>query len=397
MKSIFFVLVAFLFIIGMAEATSISLGATWQLSSNSTRPGGYSTLYLTITNTGTDITGVTITPTAGPNLKIISGSSADLGDMPAVSSQQATITVKADEKAPSTVSYVFVEITYYYSSSQYKKQIYVPINIRRDAILQIENVNFNNSLQPGNNVLLSFDLTNQGLGDAKDITVSILQSDDFIVSDSSGEFFIDSLANSESKKMIFPLTVSPDALVGTTTVPVKISYYDETRTNIYTETKSIGTSITGTYGFVVTTDSQDVIAPDTSGFITIKMANSGSEEALHLTMKVVQTNSIEITPKTVYIGNLKSDDYDSEKLSMDVGSVSAGSYPVALQLSYEDIFGKSYSEIYTINARVSSKEEYQLTHEVATPTGVIIIVFVVIAIILFFAYRKGYLRFPKKK
>jgi hypothetical protein len=388
MRNLFFVAVSFLLVIGLAEAASISLGVSWQISSNSTMPGGYSTIYLTVANTGTDVTGIVITPAAGPYLKIVSGSSVELGDMPAATTQQASVSVKADENAPSTVSYVFVEVTYYYSSSQYKKQLYVPVSIKRDPILQIENVNFSGSLEPGNKVLLSFDLVNQGLGDAKDIIASVSQSSNFIVSDSSGELFIDDLNKSESRKLSFSLTISPDASIGTTTIPLLLSYYDETRTDSYSETKSIGTSITGTYRFVVTAESQDVLAPETNGSITVKMANSGNEEALHLTINVLPPEGIDVNPRTIYVGNLKSDDYDSEKLSVDVGSTSTGSYPVGIQLTYEDLFGKSYNETYMVNAKVSSKEEYLSSHQASAPSDLVIVIVIIVAAAAFFAYRK---------
>ena len=98
MKRILFVSIVFLLLIGMAGATSISLNVAWQLSSNSTKPGGYTTIYLTITNTGTDVQGIEINPTPGPYLSIVSGNKIELGDLPATQSQQAAITVKVDEK-----------------------------------------------------------------------------------------------------------------------------------------------------------------------------------------------------------------------------------------------------------------------------------------------------------
>lgn len=189
MKRMLFVLIAFLLIAGLVEATSISLNVAWQLSSNSTKPGGYNTIYLTVTNTGTDVQSIVITPTAGPSLSIVSGNKIELGDLPATLSQQAAITVKADESSNSTTSYVYVETVYYYSNSQYKKDFYIPITIKGDPKLQIENVNFDGNLQPGNTVLLNFDLVNEGQGGAKDITVSLSQNSNFISSGSSGEFF----------------------------------------------------------------------------------------------------------------------------------------------------------------------------------------------------------------
>jgi hypothetical protein len=390
MNKIFFILILFLFIIGLVEAATVSLSVAWQLSSNVTKPGSDSTVYVTLTNTGTDLSGIIITPTAGPYIKITSGYKLELGDLPASSSQQAAISIKADENATSTTSYVFLEIIYYYSNSQYKKTLYIPVTIKREPILQIKNVNFSKELEPGNTVFLTFDLKNEGIGDAKDITVSLTQTSNFIVSSSSGEFFVSILSKSESKTLTIPITVSPDALIGTTTIPIKLTYYDETRTNNYTETKEIGALITGKYNFIVTAESQDIITAGTSGFITIKIANAGNEEARYTTVKVIQSNNFDISPTIIYVGNLKSDDYDSEKLSLNVGPVEPGYYPVSLQITYKDSFGKSYDEIYSVNAKVYSKAEYSLAHQTQSPFSMLVIIVIVI-VVFFIAYKKGYL------
>ena len=70
--------------------------------------------------------------------------------------------------------------------------------IRGDPKIQIENVKFNGSLQPGRTVLLTFDLVNEGQGGAKDITVSLSQNSNFISSGSSGQFFIRNLDKYET-------------------------------------------------------------------------------------------------------------------------------------------------------------------------------------------------------
>jgi hypothetical protein len=390
MKKIIFILIIFLLSIGIAGATAVSLNVSWQLSSNVTRPGAYSTIYLTVANTGVDVSGIIINPTAGPYLKVVSGSSTEIGDLPATQSQQAAITVKADDNATTTTSYVYLDITYYYGNSQYEKTFYVPITIRGDPKIQIENVNFNSSLEPGSNVLLTFDLVNDGQGGAKDITVSLTQNSNFITLGSSGEFFIKNLDRYGTQELTIPLTVSPDASIGTTTIPIELSYYDSSSSTSFTDTQQIGASIMGNYNFIVTLDSQDVIAPETTGSATIKIANGGNQQASHLVVNVIKSNNFDITPTTIYVGNLNSDDYDSETLSLSANQVSPGLYPVNLNISYDDSFGRTYSQLYPVNIEISSNSAYSLAHPAQTPLSFIIII-VIVAIVLFMIYRKGYL------
>ena len=389
MKKIFLILIILLVSSVLVEASTVSLNATYQVSPNVTRPGAYSTVYLTLANTGVDVSGIIITPTAGPNLKIMSGSKTELGDLPASYSQQASITVKADDNATTTTSYVFVDITYYYGNSKYEKSFYVPINIRGDPILKVENVNFSNSLQPGNTVAMSFDLVNEGLGNAKDITLSLAQGSNFVTSASSGEFFLNNLDRSQSQPITFNLAVSPGASIGTTTIPISLSYSDETRSTNYTYTQYIGAQITGSYNFIAAVESQDVIAPGTSGYVTIKLANGGDQQAMHMLLGFSSPDNFYVNSAIVYVGNLNSDDYDSEKLLLNVGSVNPGYYPLNINVSYDDPFGKSYSEIYSVNFLIASKAEYSLAHPAQTPLGTFVLVAIVL-IVIFIIYKKGY-------
>lgn len=379
----------FLLSVGVAEA-AVSLNVTWQLSSNTTRPGGYSTIYLTVANSGVDVSGIIIVPTAGPNLHITSGSKIELGDLPATYSQQASVSVKVDENSSTTTSYVYMEITYYYSNSQYKKTFYVPISIRGDPILQIENVNFSDSLQPGKTVSMSFDLVNEGLGTARDIKVALSQNSNFVTLGSAGEIFINNLGKSQSQPIIFSLAVSPDASIGTTTIPLTLSYFDDVRSTNYSESREIGAKITGSYNFISTVDSQDVLVAGKSGYVTIKIANGGDQEALHLLLGIVKSDNFDFNPTTVYVGNLNSDDYDSEKILVDVGPVEPGYYPINVNVTYDDSFGNTYSDVYPVNIKVSTQAEYSLAQPSQSPVGLFIFLIVLI-IVVFIAFRKGFI------
>ena len=374
----------------LAEAAIATINVSWQLSTTALKPSSIATVSLTVSNPGVDLTNVVINSTTGPYVTITSGDRIVMGGISASQSSDAAITIKVNDNAPSTTSYVSVVIDYYTSTSNYEKTLYIPLSIIRQPILQIQNVKFSENLEPGSSSILSFDLKNEGSGDAKDVIVSLPQSSNIITSDSSGEFFINNLGRSESKTIIFPITISPDSSIGTTTIPVILNYYDETRSNNYNETKQIGAVISGKYNFIVTVDTQEVVTTGTTGSISIKIANAGNQEANYITLKSVSSNNFDLSPTTIYIGNLKSDDYDTEKFSLIVGSAEPGTYPLTFQISYKDPFGKSYNEVYSVNAKVSSKAEYSIVHQTQNPLTTLIIIIIVI-IIFFIAYRKGYL------
>ena len=343
-------LVSFILLVGMAEAANVALSVTWQLSSSVVRPGSDFAIYLTATNPGLDITGVTISATPGPYLTLTSGNKVELGDMPATNSQQTSITVRADKNAISTVSYVYLEARYYYSNTEYKRTFYVPVTIRRDPLLEIRDVYFNESVVPGKTVMMSFDIYNAGDMSASDLSVKLNSTSLFITPESTGEKIISILEPSRSMTVSFPLTINPDADIGIENIPVFLSYYDDTKTNNYTQTKTIGLKISGDAEFIVDIDSYNNLYYGQTGEIKIYIANKGTAPADYVS---VDARS-EFGSKTFYIGSLEPDDSETIDLTQNL-MTSLGKYPIYLTLSYRDRFGNTYSlerqlEAYPSNA-----------------------------------------------
>jgi hypothetical protein len=267
-----------------------------------------------------------------------------------------------------------LNVEYYYTeTSSYEKTFYIPIKIVRDSILQIENVNFSEALSPGSAINLTFDLKNEGLGSARDIVVSLGQTSDFISTGSSGEYFISKLGNLESSKLTLSLTVSPDASIGTTTIPVRITYYDETRTNNYTEIKNIGSRITGNIEFISAVSSYNNFYYGRVGSVIITIANRGIAPAEYVSVNARS----DFGSKEFYIGKLDSDDSDTIELPQYLAKAS-DKYPVHLTINYKDKFDNSYSVDETVEVIPSNAPlDY----------NIFIVVFVVLGIIYWF-YRK---------
>jgi hypothetical protein len=396
MKKIVLFMVLVLLSVSLAEASVAALNISWQFSTSNLRPSSIATITVTAANTGVELTNAMINATSGPYVKILSGGQTVLGAIAVAESSQTPISIKIDENAPSTSSYVYLDVNYYTGSSNYQKTIYIPITIVRSPEIQIANVNFSDKIEVGKTIELTFDLKNVGMGDSKDMTLSLGRNSNFITPESSGEIFISALAKSETKSITIPLTVSPSASVGTSTIPINLYYYDETRSNVFNETKEIGVLITGMYNFIVTPESQDVLAKGSSGTLTVKIANAGDQAAKFIILKSTSSSNFDISPTTIYIGNLNSDDYDSEKLLLKVGSIEPGTYPVSFQIGYKDSFGNNYNEIYSVNVKVSSPAEYSSANTTPSPLPMIAAI-AVVAIVLVVLYKKGYLNRLKKK
>lgn len=341
------IILIFLFLsVYLVEAAIVSLNVSWQLSNEILRPNSETIISLTLTNAGTtDITSIIVTPTPGPYLRVTSGSKLELGALKATTSQQGAISIKVREDATSTTSYVLIDVEYYDGTSSYKKSFYIPITIRREPILEISNVKYSDALEPGKTLELSFDITNSGDGPAKDLKIILGQSDLFTTTESSGEIIVKSLEPNNRENIRFNVTINPEASVGISSMPVELSYYDETKSNVYSETKSIGLTISGNADFVVTTKPGENFYYGSVGSIEISISNRGSAPAEYLTVKA-QSN---FGTEEFYIGSLDSDDSETIELVQDLRGVSE-KYPISLEISYKDKFQNSYSVTKTVEA-----------------------------------------------
>jgi len=368
------ILISFLLLVGIAYAVNISLTVSWTTSSSVVRPGGSQIIYLTVINPGLDLNSVIITATPGPYLQMISGNKIELGDMPATTTQQSSISVKIDERAKSSVSYVYLEAKYYYGNSEYKKTFYIPVIIKKDPILEITNVKFDDTPEPGKTISLSFDISNRGDSVARDINVKLSGDSLFTTPGSTGETIINELDSSESKNLNFLITINPEADIGIESIPVTLSYYDDTKSNNYTETKNIGLKVSGKADFVITVNSYNGFYYGRQGKVTIYIANRGSAPAEYISIEAKS----DFGSKEFYIGSLSSDDSETIELPQDLTKAS-GKYTVYLTLKYRDKFDNNYS----------FEKSVEVVPTNAPPDyNFVIIVAIVLAVIYWFYRRR---------
>ena len=93
---------------------------------------------------------------------------------------------------------------------------------------------------------------------------------------------------------------------------------------------------------------------------------------------------------TKYIGDLDSDDYDTEKVLVTIPSdASTGTYDLVITLDYKDAFGEDHSKDYALALGVSSIVSYSAEK---SGFGIGTLIFLLFLVgIGYFAYNK-YLR-----
>lgn len=367
-----------------------SLNLSWRQLDNFLRPGGETTLFLTIENpTLSSIPDINLKFLAGPHLEV-SMTELSLSSIAARTTQSTSLGILANENAPSTTSYIEINVTYYSGSKDEKKlTIRVPVVIRTIPLLQVEGIEYDpNVIEPGSNVAISFNIKNYGDGPAKNVVVSLDQTSGLFTTGLS-EKYIGEVPVNGVAKVSFLLTINQNLNAGTYSFPILLTYQDETRSEVFSGRKLAGLAVYGKFDFIVTLESQDVLASGLKGNVEIKVANAGTLDAQFLQLRFLGSSVwAEISPELVYIGRLRSDDYYTEKISLKVSeNVSKGFYPLSLELIYQDPFGKKFSEIKTVRLEVVSQSELATKFEYPI-WGIGLAVFIVILVIYFLNKRR---------
>ena len=378
MKKLLFLLIL-LFSIPVCFAQPY-LTISYQLSQPFLKPGSEIILTLSLTNPGSkDVGRIRVFAYPGPSL-ILSSNYFELPGLNPNSNQIVSLKVKALSSSNSQLSHVNIKAQYILENMEREISLSIPIQIRAEPLLQITNISFNPEPEPGKEVELSFLLSNFGQGSAKDLTVRVLQSETFGVV-GENEKFLDEVKAGESKEVSFILLIKPSSQAGIYSIPISLTYFDETRAFNYSIAKSIDLKISGSYEFLVSLKTQDILIPNSFGNVEIRIANTGNQEAKYLTVEIEEGYPfVEISPKQIYVGSLDKDDYETEKISLRVGEAPPGIYPLSLTLRYKDAFGKSFEEHKVVYIKIYSLQEVK-------KPSFMWIYSVLAIIIIYFAYK----------
>ncbi|MFH0830323.1 MAG: hypothetical protein V1887_04145 [Candidatus Aenigmatarchaeota archaeon] len=333
-------LTALLVMLAVPVLADDGLVITWSVADAKVAPGGQTSVQLIVSNAAglTSPQNIFLTVGAGPYLTV-NPSTANLAGLGPGGSQRTAIDVRIADNAVSTTSYVTVRAVYTVSGVSRDTTVSIPINIRRDPILQIENISYSRQPEPGTSTVLSFYLVNKGDGPTEELRVSMEQGTTIASMSSAGEVYVGEFSAGERRLLQFPITISPSATAGIFSLPFTLSYYNEIKSDLATVIKNIGIPIGGKANFIVSFDSGTDFYFGKSGTASISISNAGSSPAEFLVVKASSPYGMQ----DFYVGNLDSDDTQTVDVRQDLSGAS-GPYMMSLELSWKDKFGNVYSE-----------------------------------------------------
>ena len=251
---------------------------------------------------------------------------------------------------------------------------------------------------PGQVVALKITLENNLDNDVTGVTVS-LNLDAQIISGLTGsttipsaplspvkstEVFIGDVDRDDSAIAKFDLIADAGATAGVYKIPVTVSYLVDGQTQVVTEKSSVSVTINSKPEFVL--NAEGLFLQNQKNEINVKITNIGLTKAKLLNIELAPNTVYQIlSPTSIYLGDLDSNDFDSAKFSVYVKDSSIIALP--LTLTYRDSANKPYTENVVVSARIYSQEEaIQLGLVQKSNTGMYIAVIVVL-LILWIVYR----------
>ncbi|MFZ2456137.1 MAG: hypothetical protein WAX07_06650 [Candidatus Altiarchaeia archaeon] len=222
------------------------------------------------------------------------------------------------------------------SGNSMKENLPVSIDVQRsDADFKVSDVSYT-SASPGTAVNVTVSLENLGSAQANDVSVTAQLSSPFTPIGSS-ERFIGDIGKHGKEDVSFRLLVDSQADVKAYEIPLTIEYFDAAGVK-YAVKKTIGLALDGKPELQLFLERSDLLAPGTTGRVTLSVVNKGYAEVKFLSVGLLPTENYAVSlPAESYVGNLGSDATVTEDYEITVNkNASSGTIPLTVRLQYKE-------------------------------------------------------------
>ena len=349
----------------------------------------YADIWLEVTNDGTtaarnvDVTFAENYPfTVDPDEQ----TSWNINELTPGEEYQIHLQTRVDENAVQGDNTLNFNVRYSGTTIQQK----VPVEVRSDNnILSVENIEFPETIAPGNRGEMSITLRNLADAQLKNIEVDLdLSSNNlpFATSKSSTKN-IESIDSGQNDTVSFMINVDESAENGVYRLPIDLSYENEAGTGFEQSTTS-GVVIGGRPSLEVGVNNENQITAGSTETVTLRVVNRGYGSANFVQMSMDSTDDFQIlSPSTVYLGDMDSDDFQTAEYRIHVDQ-NASDLSLPIQLSYSDRDGEQVEE-QQVEMQIYTQQELQQLG--LTPGGSMVplaVGAVIVLAIVFYLWRR---------
>ncbi|MEW5896898.1 MAG: hypothetical protein AB1668_04355 [Nanoarchaeota archaeon] len=217
---------------------------------------------------------------------------------------------------------------------------------------------------------------------------------------SSSERRIASLQSKYQNSLRFKLIAKPDATPGLYKIPLNISYNDE-KGNSYLVEDFLAMTIGEAPRVKAYLKKSTVQKAGEEGKITLEVANAGNTEVKFVEMTLMPSDDYQLitTRNYFYLGNIASDDTQSEEIDIYVNKVAKKSKKaiIPLHLKYVDANNKVFKQDVDLELNVYSSSQLKKFGLLQSSYAWIYVLLIILALSGFFGYRKYWEKFSLKR
>ncbi len=289
-------------------------------------------------------------------------------------------------KADNDVKAGFEKIELTIEEEDEESSLFFPVQIQSlEPTLLITKVSTDPlQVAPGQNLFLTIELENQASFSFTNINIKLdLTTTPFAPVQESDEQSIEQL-NSRSKQLkTFQIIATPESQAGIYKIPINLIYYDEFGIR-YTNENLLSIKVGSEPQLAINQESSSLIL-NQKGEASIKFVNNGLTKIKLLTITLEPINVQLLSPETIYIGDLESDDFQT--IDVSLYPESTGSLMI-IHLNYRDANNENFQETIRIPLKVYTLEEAKSIGLIKKNTAIFYFVGAMLLIILYIFFRK---------
>ncbi|MCW1296404.1 MAG: hypothetical protein OH319_01850 [Candidatus Parvarchaeota archaeon] len=318
-----------------------------------------------------------------------------LGDLGISSSQTATFKFNIPSNMSAGIYKTRLNVSYMWNDTLYSLERFIYVTVIPNIIFQVRDYTSTpEDFGIGDLVDIKLGIANVGSDAAKDVVITWAKNSSTFVPIGGNSLYMSEFEGKITRYIYIKLFVSKNIQPGVYPLDITITYKDSTGAQ-YTTNHVVGLKVSTKSKIDVSLDSFSPQFPVQGGKLemSIRVTNLGPNDVESLAVRIEPPEKFRIVGSDeVYIGSLKSDDFDTAVFNFNTDrTVEPGTYKFLIQVKYRDFYNNEYTQNKTISLRIYSQTQVPVqvptrgVYSFITPTNILIIVLIIIIILL---YRK---------